>query len=256
MFHSAHGPEAAYETACSRSGRWFDPALVDALERMREDDVFWAKLTEGAFAEAVAALEPADVIVVADESRLDRVAEAFALVIDAKSPYTFRHSERVAKLAVDTGRLLGLDERELTDLRRAGLLHDIGKLTISNRILDKPGRLDDDERALIERHPAFTASILERIPHLDALAADAAAHHEKLDGSGYHLGLAGDELSVAARVLAVADIFEALTAERPYRSAMATDEALALMRGDVGPKLCVEAFRALAESVVLELESE
>ena len=249
VFHAAHGRDVAYETARARSGRWFDPALVDALERIRGDNDFWATLADGASGDAVAELEPVDVVVVADGRRLDRVAEAFALVIDAKSPFTFRHSERVAELAVGAGRILGFDARELTDLRRAGLLHDIGKLAISSRILDKPGRLDDGERTLIERHPAYTASILGRIPHLDALAADAAAHHEKLDGSGYHLGLAADELSAAARVLAVADIFEALTAERPYRSAMATDEALALMRGDVGEKLCREAFEALEASV-------
>lgn len=249
VFYTAHGREIAFETVRARSGRWFDPTLVEAFERMRGDDCFWATLADGEVGEAVAGLEPAEIVVIADDPRLDRVAEAFALVIDAKSPYTFRHSARVAELAVGAGRNLGFDEHELTDLRRAGLLHDIGKLTISSRILDKPGRLDDEERALIEQHPAATAAILERIPHLGALAADAAAHHEKLDGSGYHLGLAGDELSVRARVLAVADIFEALTADRPYRDAMTTGDALGLMRADVGPRLCPEAFDALAASV-------
>lgn len=248
VFQAARGRDAAFEMARDRAGSWFDPALVDAFERIRGDDALWATLA-GDAGHAVAELEPADSVVVADEARLDRVAEAFALVIDAKSPYTCRHSERVAELAVAAGRVIGLGESELTDLRRAGLLHDIGKLAISSRILDKPGRLDDDERALIERHPAFTASILERIPHLNSLAADAAAHHEKLDGSGYHLGLVGADLPTAARLLAVSDIFEALTAKRPYRSAMTTADALALMQNEVGSKLCAEAFGALVESV-------
>ncbi|RDI74413.1 HDIG domain-containing protein [Gaiella occulta] len=249
VFHSANGRDAAYEVAHGRAGRWFDPELVRAAERFRDDDAFWDMLGDGDVRLLVAGLEPQSLVLAADDTRLDRVAEAFALVIDAKSPFTFRHSERVAELAGGAGRELGLDADELRDLRRAALLHDIGKLAISNRILDKPGRLDDDERAAIERHPAFTAEILGRIPHLDGLAAVAAAHHEKLDGSGYHLGLRGDEIPPAARVLVVADIFEALTAERPYRVAMTTAAALGLMQADVGTKLGRDAFAALEASL-------
>ena len=138
--------------------------------------------------------------------------------------------------------------RELRDLRRAGLLHDIGKLSISNSILDKHGPLDDDEFAIVKSHPTFTRSILERIPRLAALAPIAAAHHEKLDGSGYPAGLRADELPLAARLLIVADIFEALTADRPYRAAMPRIDALELMQREVGTKLCPVAFAALSIS--------
>ena len=118
------------------------------------------------------------------------------------------------------------------DLRRAGLLHDIGKLAVSSRILDKPGKLTDEEFAAMKAHPAFTLRILERVACFRPLAAMAAAHHERLDGSGYHLGLAAFDLSRSARILAVADVFEALTADRPYREAMPIEKALGIVRGD------------------------
>ena len=127
--------------------------------------------------------------------------------------------------------------RALGDLRRAALLHDIGKLGVSNLILDKPGTLNDAEWAVMQRHPEWTEQILKRVSRFDELASVAAAHHEKLDGSGYHRGLRGEVLGQSARILAVADIFEAMTAERPYRAAIAAEQALALMRDDVGTLL-------------------
>jgi HD-GYP domain-containing protein (c-di-GMP phosphodiesterase class II) len=136
------------------------------------------------------------------------------------------------------------------------MLHDIGKLGVSSRILDKPSRLTDEEFDAIRLHPAYTAEILERVPAFAALAADAAAHHERLDGRGYPLGLAGDAVSRNARVLAVADVFEALTAERPYRARLPTGEALAIMRRDVGTAFCADAFSALERALVLVERSE
>jgi HD-GYP domain-containing protein (c-di-GMP phosphodiesterase class II) len=245
VFFTSFGPDAAVDMAFERTGTWFDPELVRVLASLREDARFWASL--GADARAhVAALEPAERLVLADEARLDGVAEAFASVIDAKSPYTFRHSERVAEIAVSTGAALGLGPAALRDLRRAALLHDIGKLGVSNLILDKPGKLSEPEWAVMRRHPEWTERILRRVSRFDELASVTAAHHEKLDGSGYHRGLRGEVLGRSARVLAVADIFEALTAERPYRAALPAERALALMRDDVGTKLCPHAFAALS----------
>ena len=119
--------------------------------------------------------------------------------------------------------MLGYSPNELRDLRRAALLHDIGKLGVSNLILDKPGKLDPDEWVQMRRHPALTVKILERVGAFRDLAATAGAHHERLDGGGYHLGLTGDMLNRDARILAVADVCEALTAERPYRAALPLD---------------------------------
>jgi HD-GYP domain-containing protein (c-di-GMP phosphodiesterase class II) len=253
VFFTSFGPDAAVDVALERTGRWFDPQLVRVLASLREDGRFWASLGRDARSN-VAALEPAERIVLADEARLDRVAEAFAKVIDAKSPYTYRHSERVAELAVSTGTVLGFSPAALRDLRHAALLHDIGKLGVSNLVLDKPGKLTDEELAAVRRHPEWTEQILRRVSRFDELASAAAAHHEKLDGTGYHRGLHGDVLGSTARILAVADIFEAMTAERPYRAAMPAEQALDLMRGDVGSKLCPDAFEALTTALAAQPE--
>jgi HD-GYP domain-containing protein (c-di-GMP phosphodiesterase class II) len=235
------GPDAVVEVARQRRGTWFDPRLVDVLVALRADSAFWARvrLTD------VSDLEPEDRAEVADDARLDHIAEAFASVIDAKSPFTSAHSQGVADIAGQVARQLDLPAAELRDLRRAGLLHDIGKLGVSSRILDKAGPLTDAEWAAMRRHPEMTQRILEHVSAFGPLAETAAAHHERLDGRGYHRGVHADQLPLAARILAVADVAEALSADRPYRSAMAPDEVLALMREEVGSHFCPVAYEAL-----------
>ena len=188
-------------------------------------------------------------MLVADDERLDRITEAFAQVIDAKSPYTFNHSSGVADYATRVAAELGHGPDALRALRRMGLLHDIGKLGVSSRILDKPSKLTDEEFAQVRRHPVHTSEILLRVPAFAPLAADAAAHHERIDGRGYPDGLAGDAVTENARILAVADVFEALTATRPYRGPLPADEALAIMRRDVGTAFCPRAFGALESAL-------
>jgi putative nucleotidyltransferase with HDIG domain len=249
VFVRDFGVDAACEMAVARSGSWFDPGLVDVLLGIRRDTGFWSSLVLD-LQEAIDTVEPEDRRLVADDARLDRVAEAFALVVDAKSPYTSTHSARVAQLAVATGAELGLSKAQLRDLRRAGLLHDIGKLAVPNTILDKPGSLTPEERRQIERHPQLSAEVLGRVPAFSAIAEVAAAHHERLDGSGYTRGLTSKELSVPQRILAVADVFEALTADRPYRRAMPADIAFALVRDEVAKgRLCGDAASALARGI-------
>jgi putative nucleotidyltransferase with HDIG domain len=245
VFHDRHGLDAALKMAQKRSGTWFDPELVQVLQTLRSDTPFWDSLRADDIELRVSELEPPELRIGADDARLDRVAEAFAKVIDAKSPYTFQHSARVATIAGEIAVNLELEGLELRDLHRAALLHDIGKLTISNQILDKPSGLTDEEFALMKQHPAFTVRILERITPFAGIAAIGGAHHEKLDGSGYPYGLDRSQLSQLARILTVADIYEALTAVRPYRDALAPEEALALMATDVGTKLCADSFGAL-----------
>jgi putative nucleotidyltransferase with HDIG domain len=169
----------------------------------------------------------------------------FAGIIDAKSPYTFQHSERVAALSVRLGSALDLPGGELQRLRRAALLHDIGKLGLPNRILDHPGALSAKDRAHVREHPRHTARILGRVPVLSAVAATAAAHHERLDGSGYPDGLRGEALDRPTRILAVADVFEALSADRPYRPALSRPEALAVVQQEAGSRLCADTAAAL-----------
>jgi putative nucleotidyltransferase with HDIG domain len=238
IFHAAGGVKAAWRVARRRSGGWFDPALVEALGGMLGDSVFWGLLP---LADACA-WEPDDRVLTADDTRLDRIAHAFAGVIDAKSPWTYRHSDRTSLVAASVAAELGARVDELGDLRRAAMLHDIGKLAISNRILDKPGGLTNAEFAKVREHPIITARILERVPAFRELAPVASAHHERLDGHGYPYGMAADELTMPMRVLAVADVYEALTSERPYRRAVSSWDAIEIMRPDVPRRLDPDAF--------------
>ena len=241
IFHAEGGLDAALRVAGRRAGEWFDPALVEALGACRDDVAFWASLDEA----DASAWEPPDRLLTADDERLDRIAAAFAGVIDAKSPWTYRHSDRASVIAVSLAAALGADEEDLVDLRRAAMLHDIGKLAISNRILDKPGRLNAREVAVVREHPILTARILERIPGFAHLAPLARSHHERLDGSGYPLGLTAGEFTLPMRVLAVADVYEATTSDRPYRAAMSSEQALAILRADAPARLDAEAVAAL-----------
>jgi HD-GYP domain-containing protein (c-di-GMP phosphodiesterase class II) len=248
IFHSTHGMQAAFAVARERAGRWFDPQLVRALEALRADGAFWAGLAAGDCRAQAAALEPADRMLVADGDRLDRISHAFARVIDAKSPYTYRHSEGVAEYADAVGRVLGFSAEGLRDLRRAALLHDVGKLGVSNRILDKPGKLTEQEFSTVRRHPEYTYRILARVAPFRALAETAASHHERMDGRGYHRGIPAGTLSTPARVLAVADVCDALSAERPYRAALPRERVLGIMREQVGTALCPDSFGALEQA--------
>jgi HD-GYP domain-containing protein (c-di-GMP phosphodiesterase class II) len=241
VFHAAGGANAAYRVARKRSGEWFDPELVETMRSFRFDTRFWASLRDP----DVSAVEPPDRVLTADEPRLDQIAEGFAAVIDAKSPWTHEHCGRVCSIATGMAQLMAFDEPSLRQLRRAALLHDLGKLSISNRILDKPGPLTDAERARFRQHPLLAEQILGRVASFVELAVVASAHHERLDGSGYPRGLAGDALTMPMRVLAVADVYEALISDRPYRPAYPWQDALELMRADVPERLDPGAFGAL-----------
>jgi putative nucleotidyltransferase with HDIG domain len=249
VFAHAFGPDAAHEIAHRRRGRWFDPELVSALQSFRDDNGFWSTIGAVDAIDQVGDWEPADRVILADDERLDGVAEAFARVVDAKSPYTARHSEGVANIAVGMARAMGLNKDDQTTLRRAGLLHDIGKLGVSNLILDKPGKLSPMEMDEMRKHPRYTREILERVTRFRAFAGIAAAHHERLDGRGYHVGLEAGDLCQLSRILAVADICEALSAERPYRAAMPEEQVLDIMGEMVGTGICQVAYEGLLASM-------
>jgi len=245
VFVSSYGLDAAYDMAWSRRGSWFDPAMVDALVAIRHDQPFWGVLATDDSAASLSDVEPPDRVLVANDDRLDRIAEAFALVIDAKSPWTHQHSRGVADVSVAVAQTMGYADDHVRDVRRAALLHDIGKLGVSSLILDKPGRLTDDEFAAMRRHPDGTREILKRTGCFSHLANVAAAHHERLDGSGYPLGLAKSELSLLSRVLCVSDICDALRASRPYRQGLSIERVLEIMRRDVSTAIDPLCFEAL-----------
>lgn len=248
VFHSTGGPQAALTEVAQRAGTWFDPALVRAIESVADDATFWSTLAGPALDEAVQALEPGAHVVPLDEDYLDDIAEAFGQVVDAKSPYTSGHSTRVAAYTERIAAQLGLSAARTRWLRRGALLHDVGKLGVSNTVLDKPGKLDADEWASAQRHAAYTQDILGRIGAFAELARISAAHHERLDGRGYPLGLVDAQIGIETRIITTADIFDAISAERPYRGAVPIPQTLEMMAENLGTAidpLCLEALTAV-----------
>ncbi|MDE1929361.1 MAG: HD domain-containing protein [Burkholderiales bacterium] len=249
VFHSASGATAALAELRRRSGRWFDPALVRAFESVAADPGFWRVLAAPAVDAAVRALEPPGRSVALDDDYLDDIATAFGQVVDSKSPYTRGHSERVARYADAIASRLDVAAPRRRWLRRAALLHDLGKLGVSNAVLDKPAALDAAEWAEVRLHPGHTEAILGRIEAFGELASVAGAHHERLDGGGYPRGLAGDAIRLETRIITVADIFDAISAQRPYRAAVPLPRTLEMMATTVGSAidpLCFEALREAA----------
>lgn len=239
------GVDAAMAVARKRRRQWFDPDLVDALLSWRDDRAWWDGLqTPGAVRLAVAA-EPADRVRQVDEAGLDEVAEAFAGIIDAKTPFTFRHSARVAAYARGIAEELGLDDAADRRLLRAGLLHDIGKLGVSNRILEKQASLTKGEWATVKRHPVWTWEILSWVKVFSEFAWMAALHHERLDGSGYPWSLGAAELDLQASILAVADAYDAMTSWRPYAAAVPPDTAVFLLEKESGTRFDAVAVAGL-----------
>jgi hypothetical protein len=197
------------------------------------------------------------------------VIAALCSAVEAKDVYTRGHSTRVATLAALIGQELGLPPERLRILYQAGMLHDIGKIGIPDAVLHKPARLTDEEFALIKQHPVRSHEIIQHVRSFAPMVPAVRWHHERLDGSGYPDGLAGDEIPLDARIMAVADVFDALTSLRPYRGPLTVEEALTVLDEKAGARLdleCVRALRRVVEvrwpveaevaSLHLELESQ
>lgn len=246
VFFTAGGPQAAMAEVTSRSGSWFEPRVVDAFRRVARQPGFWESLASADLQEAIAGHVPLHGRAVVDDDYLDDIAAAFAQVIDAKSPFTAGHSARVTEVADAIAAEMGLPALRRRWLRRAALLHDIGKLGVSNTILDKPGPLSPQERAAMQQHAALSQTILARIRPFRQVAVIAGAHHERLDGKGYPRGLAGAAIDLDTRIVTTADIFDALTAHRPYRPALSAARALEIleeMSGTAVDPACLAALR-------------
>lgn len=249
VFHTTGGPRAALAEARARAGSWFDPALVQAFAAAAEQAGFWQMLASPAIDTAVLALEPAGHEVPVDEDYLDDIATAFGQVVDSKSPYTSGHSARVALYTDMIAEALGLPDARRRWLRRGALLHDVGKLGVSNSVLDKAGALDRAEWDEVKLHANYTETILSRIGAFAELGRIAGAHHERLDGGGYPRGLSGADISIETRIITTADIFDAITAERPYRAAIPVPRALGMMAQTVGTALDPACFAALERAM-------
>ena len=246
---SSAGAVACRREIAARSGNWFDPALVAVFEAVSADPAFWQQLSRDDLAEVVLAMEPGQHAALVDDDYLDDIAAAFGKVVDAKSPYTSGHCERVTLFVDMIAEVLEFDGDHRRKLRRAALLHDIGKLGVSNSVLDKPGKLDDTEWLQMKQHAVFSEQILSRISAFADIARIGGSHHERLDGKGYPRGLQGAEIDFDTRIVTTADIFDALTADRPYRAAMPVSKAIGIMREMIGTALDQRCVDALIEAL-------
>jgi len=170
-------------------------------------------------------------------------------VIEAKDSYTKGHSERVACYSVDIGRRLGFSDRRVERIELAALLHDLGKVAISRNILLKKSPLDDDEYEVIKAHPDIGAHIIESVPFLADLVPVILSHHERVDGAGYGSQLTGEQIPLEARVLSVADAFDAMTSSRPYRAAMSRDSTVRELRRNAGQQFDQVIVETFAEAL-------
>jgi HD-GYP domain-containing protein (c-di-GMP phosphodiesterase class II) len=235
-----------------RAGQQFDPRAVEALEGLAAAPEFWAPLAAAdptlALTEAPELFEERGL----SHGELLQASTAFSQIIDFRSRFTATHSRGVAETAVCLAEKSGMNAEDLVSMRLAGNLHDLGKLAVPSEIIDKPGPLAPEERAVMDRHPELGEGILSSVTGLEKVAAWASQHHERLDGQGYPRGLAGQSLSQGSRIMSLADVFTALREDRPYRIGLGNRETLTILdemtaRGALDPDLLALVRRNLDE---------
>jgi response regulator RpfG family c-di-GMP phosphodiesterase/DNA-binding CsgD family transcriptional regulator len=246
LFDRLGGSDAAVEVVTERAGHWFDPEIAELFTRIG-DELLRRLATTDVWAE-VLEVEPRPVRTI-PSSQLDEVARVFADMVDLKSPFTLGHSTGVADLAVAAARRLGLPADRTMVVRRAALLHDLGRVAVSGAVWEQPRALTATEWEQVRLHPYHTERILRRSSALAALAPIAGMHHEREDGSGYHHGASGAAIPLEARLLAVADAFQAMSQPRPHRPACPPERAVAELEAsaDAGT-LHPECVRAVVEA--------
>jgi HD-GYP domain-containing protein (c-di-GMP phosphodiesterase class II) len=223
------GRESIRQKIISKRGEWFCPELVDAFLETSKSEAFWLSLenehVSGYVSDWLSETQTKEM----EFQELRSIVYIFSYIVDAKSPFTKSHSDGVARLARHLGNLFELSEESCEMLELAGLLHDIGKLRQPDELLDKAEKLTSEEYAHIQRHSFDTYIILKGIHGLEKITEWAAQHHERVDGSGYpyHLGSGG--ISLEARIVAVADVFQALAQKRPYRDSMSPEEIMVIL---------------------------
>lgn len=231
----SHADEIRSRLAAER-GRLFAPELVAAFENFSAGEAFWLALQPDWVQQYQREMESHGDLRIIDWREFKQCAEIFARIIDAKSPYTQRHSRGVSRLARHLAERLGLDAVTCEKIEVAGLLHDIGKLQIPDEIIEGPNALTPHEFDIMKSHSYGTLQVLRRLPAVGEIAQWAAYHHETPDGHGYPFHVGGKALPLEARIINVADVFQALAQERPYRKPMTPQQIMAILqeRADLG----------------------
>lgn len=221
---------AIKETLQKFSGQMFSPKLVEAFECAAATDSFWyfleAESLEGYFNDWILLCNPTNL----SFDTLRCVAKMFADVVDAKSTFTAKHTHGVAALSLLLSKHFGLSQAQQELIELASFFHDLGKLRVADKIISKEGPLDEEERLQMNRHGFDSTVILRKIKGFYEIAKIASMHHETLDGKGYPYNLSSEQIPVEARVLAIADIFQALVQDRPYRSGLSAHEAMDVVK--------------------------
>jgi len=253
IFYTSLGMEHAIRVMQERSARWFDPDIVRAATTLASGGDLWAGLEdsdgdESGLTGLAVELEPDPKTIRESPIVLDAICRLFAAIVDAKSSYTYQHSNGVANAAIAMANGLGLDQNRTLLVRHAALLHDIGKMAVPNSILEKRGALSAAEQRIMQAHPERTWRILKGVGGFEQVSEVAASHHERLNGSGYFRGLVASQLSLEARIVMVADVFDALSADRPYRTAMPIEEVFRTIRNGVPHEFDADCVEALERS--------
>ncbi len=231
----------------NQSGHTFKPEYVDAFLSVSAHDFFWFELAENNLDALLVDLIP-DVEMSVSLDVLEEFSEFLSLVVDSRSRFTARHSSGVASAAKFLAEKMMLSPDEIQEIKIAGFLHDIGKLSIPVELLEKAGPLSPDERALMKSHVYMTYKILSKVHGLASITQIASAHHERGQGEGYPIGLKSDALNLSQKIMAVADVFTALTEDRPYRVQMTKAQALDVLKKeanahDLDASVCACVFQ-------------
>lgn len=252
FFATRDGASRALQAVRRRAGTVYDAGLVRVADRLHGQGTLWEGALPGTPEQVTrrlaVAMAPTEISGV-EGCDPDLACEALAELVNSRSSCPLRHSTGVAGLSVRMARQLGLREERVMLVRRAALLHDVGKLSVPRRILDKSTELTDREWQIVRQHPRFTREIVQHMSSFREVAMIAGAHHERLDGSGYPDHLAAECIPLEASILAVADVYDALTDDRPYRRGLTHGEAMTVVWREAPHRLDLRCCEALAASI-------
>lgn len=247
--YSALGRSETLAMASAQRGRVFDPQMVDAFLTIAENLNLWDTLAKEDLWQEVLGIEPDSPYKAMDEGKLDDISLAVADFVDLKSLHTVGHSRETARLAEQMAHRMNLPPSEVTNIRRAALVHDLGHIALPGHILENPHHISEADKEKLRLHPYYTERILSRVPAFSTVAAIAGKHHERLNGTGYYRGLSGNELPVGACILALAEEFLDRMQLHPSYPSPEPKDILKQMQPEVGPMFSPACFEALSQEL-------